>query len=764
MSVRHARATLLAVVLTGCAPAGSPTDDDSVDDEAFAFLPDAGPRFVEDDALGADGLILDRLDVLLANGTGQAALDAALDAVGGSIAASRPGLPWITVTVPPMADLDEVRDVAARLAEQPGIVFAGPSWLVSPPAAPVVTDPPQAAPPGFGGSSTPHLGLQRFYAAWNVAPLARERVEAWVVDTFTSATPPEQLGQLRFVGPEPGLQVRDENGEYPGNHGFWVASLLGADVDDKAPAGTHANPERTLDLVGVNYQRAGSDLDLVLLMDRHLPTDRFAVVNTSFGFGEGVEPEEKALVALAWREVLLRRRVELFHATSAGNEGWPDAIEIRYNSMFTAQSAVDDLGRLLTSSNRATFDRAWAEAIERHGLRVQGQVGRTVIVGASTVLGTESKFSNRGSDVRMIGEALTGACGRPDATCQDGALGRLMTTNGTSGSSPQVAGLAAWLRAIDPTLTAAELVDLVLAHGTGGWVDALGATLALEARGVPVRRAWLDHDGDGGFDEEDVTSLLVELVEGDSAAADAPRTWPRADLNGDGRARSDTTASVDLDGDGALGAVGVEVPGDEAGATETLTLDEARLSDRDILCWGAYGAIFDGDDAERDTLLRPVCVRRGARGTVTRVRREVCPHGERTTTITATVELNEAGALVAVSGQGTDEGQFSNVTPGDCVAHLDYEGPLALSGDGSTSTNQIAPGGDSGSLSLVWMRGGQTSYTGLDDCPEPLVDEVEANIVDLAWVRTEAGVYDFARELEIPGDCTTTTTVEGELR
>jgi hypothetical protein len=388
------------------------------------------------------------------------------------------------------------------------------------------------------------------------------------------------------------------------------------------------------------------------------------------------------------------------------------------------------------------------------------------MVGASTPDGEESDFSNRGSDVRMTGEFLLGVC---DASYADAACGAdgLERSDGTSGSSPLAAGLAAWLMSIDPTMEPREVSGLLVDAFDGRWVDALTATLALEARGFPVRRSLLDVGQDGAFDEADITSVLATFDVTEAAHASAnpeDRTWVRADLNGDGHARSDSHAAFDLDGDGQLGRVTVQVPGVEAASFEALVIDEHAVTDLDVLCWGAYSGPYTGDSDARDEKLREPCQPpQGRTGTITSMLHLVCPQGERTITHTATVFIDQAGALLSVSGSGVELGSFANVSPGDCVSHESFSGPLVLEGDGSTSSNTEGVDGV-GNLNLVYMRSGTTSFTGLDNCGDPQVDEVEASTVSLSYQRTVEGFYDFTKDNVRPGDCEETLEVRGVLR
>lgn len=754
-------APLAVLLLAACAPSVS----DEPSGRAIDDLPEVGPTLVEAADLGEDDLIKNRLEVVFRSDATTAGLDAALASVGGSLAAARTGLPYVTVTIPAAADLAAVQAQAEALRAHPDIVYAGPAWLTSPPE-PISDERLPLAPPGLGGAENTYLGEQRFFGAWNATALASHRTTVVVADFYTRPEPLPQLSVQRFLGvPTVEDPVLEENRtNFRGNHGFWVTSLLAADADAVAPSGTHPRPEDTLDVASLQLIRVGSPTDVVLYMDRFLPTDAPFVLNTSFGFADRATASERAMAALAWREVLIRRQQPFLQLTTSGNGGFQDTVATYANSIFSMQAALDDLLVGLASADQALFAPLWEDANTRLGARARARQGHTLIVGASTPQGEESEFSNRGADVRMTGEYLLGVCDRPAGTC--GADG-LQRGDGTSGASPLAAGLAAWLLAIDPTLEPRDLSDLLVDAFDGRWVDALTATLALEARGVPVRRALLDVDQSGAFDEADITSLLATFDANEAARASAnpeDRSWGRADLNGDGHARSDTFAPFDLNGDGQLADVTVQVPGAEAAETTERTLDERALSDLDALCWGAFAGPFTGDTDARDDALRGPCQPSlGREGTIHSTLHLVCPHGERTTSYTATVRVDPEGTVVSVSGNGVQTGSFANVSPGDCVSHEDFRGPLVLEADGDRSSLFEGEGGV-GNLNLLYLGGGTTTFTGLDNCSGPQVDEVETQTVNFSFQRTPDGFYDFTRSNVRPGDCEETLEVTGVLR
>lgn len=562
----------IVLALLGCGGGGDPV----------GALQDFGPTPVPLDRIRDDGLILTRLVIAVDPNGRPGDLDRAIEAVDGTLAASRPGIPWITIDVPPMADEAAALAVAAELEQQRGIAEVQLAW------APIL----QAAPSQAAADGNPELASQGFFGAWNAAPLARATVPVYVADHYASTTPHPAIPSQRFEG----LQT---SGGDRGNHGFLVAGIIGAAADDSPPTGTHPDPAQTLDLVSVQVLGSGSFFDTMLLLDSVLPANGFFVLNTSLGFAEATPRTQRADLALLWRGVVLRHGGDFLHTAAMGNEALvTGAADLA--SPFVLQARLDDLKTLVPD------DEGFAERFDLE-VRLAGgtarAVGTTLAVGASDQDGFEAEYSNRGGDVRAIGSQIRGVCVVADPDC-DGAI---QISQGTSMSSPVIAGLAAWLRAIDPTLSAPEIAAILRASFDGRWVDARRATMALESRGKPVLKTLLDLDEDGTFDEADVNAVVDAILAAEQAIPDpafSPRTWTRADLNGDGRVRSDTRVAFDLDGDGVIGSVTLEIPStSEAGETTEITLDEAQVSDADILCAGAYSPRYTGDEDERNAAL-----------------------------------------------------------------------------------------------------------------------------------------------------------------
>jgi uncharacterized membrane protein len=196
-------------------------------------------------------------------------------------------------------------------------------------------------------------------------------------------------------------------------------------------------------------------------------------------------------------------------------------------------------------------------------------------------------------------------------------------------ASPQLAGFAAWLWALRPTLSMLQVKTNLQqtpqasapASGAAGCdpatasapvLDAYAAVLGADVPGnAPARAAILDVADDtgavganGAFDERDVEAFLDAFAESFGS-----QDWSRYDLNGDGTTGDDdtdpaATARIDLDVDDPPAFETVEqiLPGDLV-----VSFEETAATDRDVLCYYAYSPLYTGDPDERDQLLEIPC-------------------------------------------------------------------------------------------------------------------------------------------------------------
>ncbi len=185
-------------------------------------------------------------------------------------------------------------------------------------------------------------------------------------------------------------------------------------------------------------------------------------------------------------------------------------------------------------------------------------------------------------------------------------------------AAPQVAGLAAYLWSLNPSLSVAALRDMIIRSDLNNQVNAYAAVQELDPSlaNPKVRMGLLDVANasdsevpDGKFTEHDIAKFLEKfhLFEQQRGGPGGAPDYSRYDLNGDGFTgdSSATDGLFDLD---------VNSPQSFGTATATScgsdeSFDETHLSDYDILRYYAYSSLYSGDPVQRDALLKTTCAR-----------------------------------------------------------------------------------------------------------------------------------------------------------
>ena len=272
--------------------------------------------------------------------------------------------------------------------------------------------------------------------------------------------------------------------------------------------------------------------------------------------------------------------------------------------------AFDDLRELAPPDSISTADStaialAWENAVDHfpHALTAQSN---GIIVGSTNVAGTQSGFSSRNPDIFAVGEGVEAPCATTDGECAN----NITRVDGSSYAAPQIAGLAAYMRSLDPAITGTrikDIIEFVGFFGPGRIIDAYLAIQPLDPSlsNAKVRMQLLDVAGNtpasgpnGAFDEQDIQAFLTTYANNQTQGFGSP-DYSRHDLNGDGFAGANGTAMFDLDAATplAITTIGLEIQ------EQTLSFDESAVSDLDILCYYAYTNLYSGDPAERDGLL-----------------------------------------------------------------------------------------------------------------------------------------------------------------
>lgn len=584
---------------------------------AQSSVPSVGPTPMTRDEIDASNRVpLTRLFAVWNPESTVDSVNAVLDEYSLQIGTAHPDLRSLTLITPRFTDREAGRALAAELRATGVFAWVDTTKEIRPYALPTSIIPIE------NPDATPHIVQTRAIGAWNAGALTRRYarpIRVVVADIFIDNVPDARIPNMSFIGrflPETGTV----SGVYVGNHGYFVANLVASSPTDLHTGSNGALLDPAAD---VEVQAMSANLftnaDLLKALGDNLPRTGHWVLNASIGYRDqlatgSVSDIERATLAIDWRDLMHTMPNGL--VVAAVNNGREDAADrgAQYDSFFNTQALVDDLSTIYPESVRDLFLPGYRADVARSPYRASVQ-GNTISVGASDGEGAQAIFSSNGHQLLAPGVFISSGCRLPDvpvfpaqSQCGTSLVG---VASGTSYATPQVAGAAAWLMAIAPELPVSTVRQILLETARDGGLDVFAATLALEQHGpYPVRAAIADVNRSGAFDALDVAEALgvyrLAAVERPNALQFPSRAdFAAYDLNGDGFSRSDTMAPVDVNADGVIAEAHYRLS-DAASATP-VALDEARVTDLNMLCYLAYSSRFTGEAAARDALVGAAC-------------------------------------------------------------------------------------------------------------------------------------------------------------
>jgi len=596
-------------------------------DPAKGALTDLPPYPADPANIASDGFMMTRMSGVISPTATVKGVNDALISTGVRIDAMTVDNLVISLNTPVLPDKNAADSVAAVLEATGVFLFVFPGYAVTIESAVDSRNQKNALPSELpvnpDDSGIVHLMPPRAPAAWNAKRLAvsnASTIPILVPDGYSQLSPNPEISNQVFIS---GGSATNNSG---GNHGFHVCGIIAARHDSSGSTGNHPTADLTLQVRSLPATGMTWSARLNLIKTKLPPAGKF-VLNTSIGYNDPdfttFSYEERILWAMAWRKIMLSATGRIIHAAAAGNDGdvTGDGAKAEYTSPFTASAMVADLTDLIPSGKLTLdeinrIDSAWNEYVSTDPSMAFRTV-HTIVVGNSRLDGSENPGSSRPSDVRMIGTGVYAPCVTPESggTPWDCNGVRELKT-GTSMASPQVAGLAAYLWNLKPSLSVGDLRSVITGsyNSSNGVIDMYDAVLMLDGslNMAVVRASILDVAGsdpspgaNGAFDVNDIEAYLVKFEEyklDRESSGQQVQDYSRYDLNGNG-ITGDTagqTVAFDLD---------VNSPPQYTTVTEKIgpsdkDFDETALSDLDILCYYAWSPLFTGDPSLRDDILR----------------------------------------------------------------------------------------------------------------------------------------------------------------
>ncbi len=534
------------------------------------------------------------------------------------------------IRVPDPGSIDALNNLIDQIRNEPVVWMASKSVIVEGPDS--INDANQQ--PGgiqqIPGHTTSMVRIDhhlaaRAHAAWNmrstIADMDR-RPQIVIADYFGDGVP--------GIGYNASFRNADFATGATSNHGYHVLGIISGMYDPVETLESGPNdvtgmfPERlhvrAVDLADTLLNTWPRRMNQIISTIREIIAgDEQAriVVNTSLNSRNIANQKESAI---RWITRIRGENIHTFnagletrfvHFTSAGNNRYDNGNIVSWpasdNSMF-AYATIRDmlfdnrpvprLRNTIVIENRVHTGHLDSE--EARSRPMPGCASYSSIMGGS--------LSAMGTDIWSFGDCLFESDGECIVPVSDP---RTSYMTGTSMATPQAAGLAAYVWAVNPELSVNDVMDIMFStsvadtsRNTPGFschqqmpkpvIDAYAAVLA--GGGENARLALLDVNDDGVFDHHDLRIIIDSLRLRDGAL-----DYSRFDLNGDGFTGGDSTDRFDLDMNSQYTVVWEFIDG------EPVSFDESHLTDMDILCYYAWSDLYQGDPDQREESLFGLC-------------------------------------------------------------------------------------------------------------------------------------------------------------
>lgn len=536
---------------------------------------------------------------------------------------------FLVIQIPDPGNMDSFNELVGQIGEEDIVQFVLPSVIVDN-AEPARQESLEKVPAHIATESRiwHHLAV-RAHAAWNLQGAITDIDDRpWLViaDHFGDGIPGPGYNAL--------LKQDQFATGLPHFSGYHALGIIAGLFDDNASLTEDQNDVTGLFLEQLKVRAV--DIQQVYTLSRvrlinniirqiddilFVDSDARIILNTSFAQSRG---GFDLLHAYYWNQLVrgsgpndaLEQKV--LHFTAAGNADKDSQGNIvrRWNADRTslfAYAALNDLNPpFAASANRLTNTFVVENRVKTSEINNPNQKQRPLPGCAHDESIMGGNLSAIGTDVWSFGTCLKWDS---DLNCtMYGSDDHTSSRTGTGMSTPQAAGVAAFVWSVNPDLSVAEVMDIIrgtaesrptttLTSGSNpcnqsmpqSVVDVYAAALA--AGGDDARKVLLDVTGTGVFDEADIALFLSEFSSRDGAL-----DYSRFDLNGDGRTGGGSTDRFDLDSDMAYGSVTQDIEGNQ------ISFQESSLTDLDILCYYAYSDLYEGNLAQRTALLDQLCI------------------------------------------------------------------------------------------------------------------------------------------------------------